>query len=586
MSKKPSNSADKQKFFSSESLSEISESEQLTLFDRVCATGGEHPELVEQLQSLLRSSQAAAKQYLNYTAMHADLYGAVRIARAHELVSAEMSGSGVPIHDSAVDITPLGSVLPNTVAAADSSIIYQSNNVTQNDADKNDSAMTVAIPPSSRMPKLAPWLIPLLATAAGVLLLLSVGGEDSSSKASRDTEIASQGITLTPSTPRLSAPSLYSDASTDWLKAVAKINSSYVDGKSLMAGSILLSGDTIEFETGRVEIEFQQGAVVALEGPALFTVSSRNSGVLLSGRLAAIVPPWADGFCIETSRLQVVDRGTSFAVSVNAKQEVEVAVTKGEVEVYSSGHTAGHRVLAGKSVLADHAGVGAGKPNVSLVSLTDRLPKRPDATEVEVVGRYQHDWVSGKPGEPRRVGPWRYFTNGTALIGQPHLYQELLWDPRGIGCYDGDGISNPTGDGPLRLIKLRRGSGHPGHGTKQAFDAIPRYAIAAFQVPEDGHYHIESGWLFRPESLPIDKRPSNASEQLVDVVVHVDEQPPTMAKKCQGDGFLKFEGSLGELHAGATIYVGVGPGEYNYNDRFQWGFFIVRELEPVNDDSI
>lgn len=344
---------------------------------------------------------------------------------------------------------------------------------------------------------------------------------------------------------------------------------------------VLNAGDWIEIESGSLEIEFSQGAVAVIEGPARFAPKGPNSGVLTSGKLAAVVPPWADGFQIDTPSLRVIDRGTQFAISVDRDQCVDVAVTKGEVEI---AHTEADQtvsdtrlVTAGDGVRADASGVQSVDVNASLVSLARQLPQRPDETQVEVVGRYRVDFVPGVPDQPARSGSWRYYTNAYGPIGDPKNYQELLWDPNGEGHYDVNGSDADEGDGPLAIAKLRSYSGHPGHGSEQARDKTDRYVIATYITSSEGVYRLESGWIVRPENRKW------LENQAVDVFVHVNDAPPVLQADCEQNENCRFRADLGLLPAGAKIHVAVGPKGINYNDRFEWGFVFTRELIPEND---
>ncbi len=341
-------------------------------------------------------------------------------------------------------------------------------------------------------------------------------------------------------------------------------------------GSLLVKGQRIEIESGDLEIEFGQGAVVVIEGPALLTLSTANSAVLESGRLAAIVPPWANGFRVDTPSLRLVDRGTQFAVAVNSDRQTDLAVTKGEVQVSHGQSPRGaadtRLVTAGGGVRSGSAGVVATEINASLAGLTKQLPERPDESQVEYMGAYQLDFSAGVPDQPRQSGPWRYYTNARSKIGDPDGYQELLWDPADVGWYDLNGSDTSEGPPPLSFVKLRPNGGHPGHGGAQSIDGIDHYAIAAFTVPKAGVYHLESGWLVRPENRP------ELLNQGIDLLVHVDRAEPVLRLDCEKDRHVRFRGKLGELPAGATIYVAVGPRGPNYNDRFEWGFVIAREI--------
>ncbi|NLE37810.1 MAG: FecR domain-containing protein, partial [Pirellulaceae bacterium] len=101
----------------------------------------------------------------------------------------------------------------------------------------------------------------------------------------------------------------------------------------LFAGRNLFAQQTLMLEKGLVEIEFIDGASALIEGPAAFEILGPNAGSLTRGRLAAVVPPEARGFAVETPSARVVDLGTEFGVLVDDDGRVEAHVFGGQVEV-------------------------------------------------------------------------------------------------------------------------------------------------------------------------------------------------------------------------------------------------------------
>lgn len=81
--------------------------------------------------------------------------------------------------------------------------------------------------------------------------------------------------------------------------------------------------------SGVVEIAFESGAEVVIEGPSEFVCVSDNQISLHYGRLYARVPSWAIGFTVETENSRIVDLGTEFGVKVNVDGTTELHVTKG-----------------------------------------------------------------------------------------------------------------------------------------------------------------------------------------------------------------------------------------------------------------
>ena len=110
----------------------------------------------------------------------------------------------------------------------------------------------------------------------------------------------------------------------------------------------------LELKSGVAEITFNSGARVFLEGPALLDLERPNRGFLERGRLTAEVPPAASGFVINTPRMNIVDLGTRFGVSVESGGDSEVHVMEGIVEVSrSTGNSVPMIVREGLAVRAD-----------------------------------------------------------------------------------------------------------------------------------------------------------------------------------------------------------------------------------------
>ena len=103
----------------------------------------------------------------------------------------------------------------------------------------------------------------------------------------------------------------------------------YESGESLNDGNIFLS-------RGLLRLDFSNGAVVTLEGPAELEIHDVNRINLNAGILTANIPESAIGFTVDTEAAHVVDLGTSFGVSVGEDGQTEVCVFDGEVEVSSS----------------------------------------------------------------------------------------------------------------------------------------------------------------------------------------------------------------------------------------------------------
>ena len=104
--------------------------------------------------------------------------------------------------------------------------------------------------------------------------------------------------------------------------------------RNLQTGAGLSAG-WLNLKRGTIQVEFISGASVLIEGPAAFELISPLKAFCQYGKVRASVPEQAQGFTIETSRLNVVDLGTEFTLSLDATGNGQVQVIDGEVELHS-----------------------------------------------------------------------------------------------------------------------------------------------------------------------------------------------------------------------------------------------------------
>ncbi len=112
-------------------------------------------------------------------------------------------------------------------------------------------------------------------------------------------------------------------------------------GHVALSQGLRLAEGTLELDSGVVEITFDSGAEVTLEGPARLQLESDHKARLAAGRASAHVPEPARGFVIHTPSSYIRDLGTAFAVDVRDDRETDLQVLEGEVEVSATGGRAG-----------------------------------------------------------------------------------------------------------------------------------------------------------------------------------------------------------------------------------------------------
>jgi hypothetical protein len=131
-------------------------------------------------------------------------------------------------------------------------------------------------------------------------------------------------------------------ANRDW--TIARISSqrdAIWGGPELHAQGERLAPARLELKGGLVEIAFDSGAHLLLEGPASLELESAMRVRLLAGRATAEVPVPAHGFTIAARGVEVIDRGTAFGLEVMRDGRSEVEVFSGTVDAVLVGDAAG-----------------------------------------------------------------------------------------------------------------------------------------------------------------------------------------------------------------------------------------------------
>jgi hypothetical protein len=108
-------------------------------------------------------------------------------------------------------------------------------------------------------------------------------------------------------------------------------------------------GDSLSLDSGRVEILYDSGVQCVVEGPAKCVFEHETVLRADGGKLVARVSPEATGFRIVTPHTTLIDRGTSFGVSIERDQQTDVVVYEGQVDISLNDH-------AGQSVRQLEAG--------------------------------------------------------------------------------------------------------------------------------------------------------------------------------------------------------------------------------------
>jgi hypothetical protein len=115
-------------------------------------------------------------------------------------------------------------------------------------------------------------------------------------------------------------------------------NCIWPDGDAgLKFGDALTPGQRLKLTSGVLQLTYETGAKVTVEGPVDMVMTTPIEARLSEGKIAAAVPRFARGYTIVTPTAEVVDLGTEFGVSVDDVGASEVHVFDGDVVTRSIG---------------------------------------------------------------------------------------------------------------------------------------------------------------------------------------------------------------------------------------------------------
>lgn len=112
------------------------------------------------------------------------------------------------------------------------------------------------------------------------------------------------------------------------------------------AGDQLRSEQVLKLVNGRVKINFQSGAKLAIQAPAELKLLGPDSAQLQHGVATVRVPGEIKGFVLVTPHQRVPDLGTSFGVDVDTTGDTAISVFEGEIELEDRRRLVGRQSVA------------------------------------------------------------------------------------------------------------------------------------------------------------------------------------------------------------------------------------------------
>jgi ferric-dicitrate binding protein FerR (iron transport regulator) len=179
------------------------------------------------------------------------------------------------------------------------------------------------------------------------------------------------------------------------------------NASALSPGDFLHRGQRLTLEAGLAEVTFDSGAVVLLEGPAVFDVTSSWDSTLRRGAIKVNVPEQALGFRVSNRAVEVVDIGTEFSMVADESGDTDVLVLKGEVEALPRGQDDPETIVLQANEARHFARSGVSEPE-SALAIKSRFDKDLSLDRTSNPTRFVYwpfDEMQGKTSPARGVSP-------------------------------------------------------------------------------------------------------------------------------------------------------------------------------------
>jgi hypothetical protein len=166
--------------------------------------------------------------------------------------------------------------------------------------------------------------------------------------------------------------------------------------------SLISLGDVLALQSGLLEISYDTGAKVILQGRVTYEVDSTNGGYLSVGKMTGkVTTKAARGLTIRTPTAVITDLGTEFGVAVNNEQLTKAHVFVGSVKVHGRGpasHVGERTLFVGQSVQIDPR-TGAIDLAKDCQEFIRKMPDSETATDRGLIAQvdYSETWTANSP---------------------------------------------------------------------------------------------------------------------------------------------------------------------------------------------
>ncbi len=170
------------------------------------------------------------------------------------------------------------------------------------------------------------------------------------------------------------------------------------------------------------------------------------------------------------------------------------------------------------------------------------------------LGTFRKSFKENQPAEG-----WKYLWNSDSAIGTAANYKPLVWNVN-LKAYtiNAEAFPAPSPGGYLGVFSSELG---PGFGSLQSEDKIDRFVIVSYTIPtgKAGRLSTVDSNIVRP------RKPDEKAPGTVELRIYVNDTAKHK-EVVNANTLVKFDMSLGEVKAGDTVSIAVGPdGDGDYD---------------------
>ena len=205
---------------------------------------------------------------------------------------------------------------------------------------------------SSSGPRLRTWLSLILATAATLIVAFTVTWSPEEPQERK--LVVGRGDS---NSQEIGSSAENEQTAGVVAQIVDAVGTNMTAGLEMAKDRTIFADQTLEIESGLVELQFLCGADAVLAGPARLRILGPKEVALDIGKITVRMQEGVDGFLVHTPDGRIKDLGTAFGVEVSGKNASQVSVFDGAVDVTSSGNSKEPlKVSAGEAVRLNRDG--------------------------------------------------------------------------------------------------------------------------------------------------------------------------------------------------------------------------------------